>query len=590
MNRLYTSRGEELERLTEEIPWRTHPRPLLKRSSFVILNGWWDFSVTEKGSTAPVYEGRIRVPFPPESTLSGVERHFSEGAALVYRKRVELSDGFFPSYTYRVLLHIDGADQHCRVFVNGGEKGFHSGGYQHYTLDITDALGGTPGSFDLKVEVTDDLHDRTEPYGKQRLRRGGMWYTPFSGLWQSVWLECVPREYIKKLDITTDMRQAVIDTGDPSLNGEVTVQMPDGVSVTRLENGRAVIRPDEPRLWSPEDPYLYTFSIRLDPAGSGDEISSYFALRKIECESCGGRMRILFNGKPVFLHALLDQGYWSDGLCTPADPLSYEDDIQLAKDMGFNTLRKHIRVEPDLFYEACDRLGMIVMQDMVNNGKYSFLWDTAFPNIGFSKRSSVLLHADKVTGGRFIERMSQTVDQLRSFPCILYWTIFNEGWGQFDAPRVYGILKKLDDTRVIDSASGWFDQGVSDVDSVHIYGHRYDFKEADRPVVLSECGGYSSKTEGSVYDPSKAYGYGGIKSTEDVIAAIEELFDLDVIPFISRGLCGSVYTQLSDVEDELNGIITYDRRVVKLPAGRMRDIAEKLRNETSGITGQKEGS
>ena len=193
------------------------------------------------------------------------------------------------------------------------------------------------------------------------------------------------------------------------------------------------------------------------------------------------------------------------------------------------------------------------------------------------------MHADPVTGSRFIECMKQTVEQLGSFPCILYWTIFNEGWGQFDAPRVYEILKKLDNTRVIDSASGWFDQGVSDVDSIHIYGHRYDFREADRPVVLSECGGYSNRVEGSVYDPSKVYGYGSEKSDEELIASVEELFDLDVIPFIRRGLCGSVYTQLSDVEDELNGIITYDRRVVKHPADRMRAIAEKLREEMESI-------
>ena len=580
MNTLYTKRGEELKSRPEEIPWRVHPRPLLKRSSFEVLNGWWTFSVTE-GGPGPVYEGRIRVPFPPESALSGVARHFAEGAALIYEKRVELSDGFFPSYTYRVLLHIDGADQHCRVFVNGSEKGFHSGGYQHYTLDITDALGASPQAFDLRIEVTDDLHDRTEPYGKQRLRPRGMWYTPFSGLWQSVWLEAVPQRYIKHIDITTDMNRAIIDTGDPSLSGDVTVNAPDGELKARLENGMVEIAPEVPRLWSPEDPYLYTFEIKLD---DGDEISSYFALREIARGEYGGRMRILFNGKPVFLHALLDQGYWSDGLCTPADPLSYEDDIQLAKDMGFNTLRKHIRVEPDLFYEACDRLGVIVMQDMVNNGRYSFLWDTALPNVGISKRSSVLLHTDKVTGGRFIERMKQTVTQLSSFPSILYWTIFNEGWGQFDAPRVYGILKKLDDTRLIDSASGWFDQGVSDVDSVHIYGHRYRFEESDRPVVLSECGGYSCKIEGSVSDPSKVYGYGAEKSTDELIAAIEELFDLDVIPFISRGLCGSVYTQLSDVENELNGIITYDRQVVKLPADRMLELAEKLKDEISEIT------
>ncbi len=566
---LYTENGIKLREDQTIIPWNEHPRPLLARDRWLCLNGWWEFSVQDKGMPVDAGTDRIRVPFPPESALSGIRRHFPEGAVLRYRREVTLPREWGTDPSRHLILHIDAADQHAAVYIDGREIGRHDGGYEHFSFDIT----GVGEHFALTVETTDDLRDLREPYGKQTMRRGGMWYTPFSGIWQSVWLECVPETYVERITVRTDLHIAVIDTGDCRHQGEISVEGPRGSERFALRDGHAEVRPSEPRLWSPEDPYLYHFTLKLD---SGDEISSYFALRTIGIEVSGGVRRLSLNGRPYFFHALLDQGYWSDGLCTPAGPASYEEDIRTAKLLGFNTLRKHIRVEPDLFYHACDRLGMVVFQDMVNNGDYSFLRDTILPNLGFVRRDDRRLHRDPETRARFLLRMDQTVAQLGSFPSILYWTIFNEGWGQFDSAAAYDHLHALDDTRIIDAASGWYDQGAGDVTSIHVYNHPYRFEPSSQPVVLSECGGYSRVTEGHVFASGKTYGYGAMKSDEALIARIERLYRREILPRIPRGLSGSVYTQLSDVEDEVNGVVTYDRRVVKLPAERMQRLAEEM--------------
>lgn len=577
METLFTEKGEVLRDDPERIPWNEHPRPLLERETWLNLNGWWTFSVQSGGSTVDAGTGRIRVPFPPEAALSGVGRHFPEGATLQYEREVHLPEDLIIDPSCRLILHIDAADQHARVLVDGNEVGRHDGGYEHFSFDIT----GVGRRFSLTVETTDDLTDLREPYGKQTMRRGGMWYTPFSGIWQSVWLECVPAVHVERISIRTDLKTAVIDTGDPAHQGEITLETPAGTERFELRGGHAEIRPSAPHHWTPEDPYLYPFRLKLQ---EGDEIRSYFALRTISIGEVNGVRRLLLNGQPYFFHALLDQGYWSDGICTPADPSAYEDDIRTAKALGFNTLRKHIRVEPDLFYRACDRLGIAVFQDMVNNGDYSFLRDTILPNLGFVRRDDRKLHPDPETRKRFLRRMEQTVEQLRSYPAILYWTIFNEGWGQFDSAMAYRRLKELDDTRIIDAASGWYDQGAGDVASIHVYNHPYRFEPYDKPVVLSECGGYSRVAEGHVFQPGKTYGYGAMKTDEALIERVEKLYRREILPRIPQGLSGSVYTQLSDVEDEVNGVITYDRRVVKLPAERMRALAEEMRTRSAGRT------
>ncbi len=476
---------------------------------------------------------------------------------------------FFPEdfHRGRVLLHVGAADQHLEGIVNGVKVGSHSGGYTNITFDITDALKA--GENSLELRCVDDLRDKTMPYGKQTRKRGGMWYTPVSGIWQTVWLESVPESYIRKLDIVNRGASVTIDTG-LALPGTVTVA---GLGAFALENGKCTITPEHPHFWSPEDPYLYEAVVEVGK----DRVETYFALRTLEVKKLGGHKRLCLNGKPYFFHGLLDQGYWPDGLFTPAAPECYTDDILAMKRLGFNTLRKHIKVEPEEFYYQCDKLGMIVFQDMVNNGSYHYVRDTALVTVfpAFQKLPTKFLGA-MPQEQRFLETMEKTVEQLRNHPSILYWTIFNEGWGQCDSDKVYDILRKLDDTRWIDSTSGWFRQEKSDVDSRHVYFRKLRMKAGDKPLVLSEFGGYSFKVEEHVFNTDKSYGYGSCETYADFEEAVVSLYRDQVIPQIKKGLCAAIYTQVSDVEDEINGLRTYDRRAEKLRPEAMVPIAREL--------------
>jgi beta-galactosidase/beta-glucuronidase len=398
-----------------------------------------------------------------------------------------------------------------------------------------------------------------------------MWYTPVSGIWQTVWLESVPETYVEKLDIVNRGGSVTIDIG-LDIPGTVTVA---GLASYSLEEGKVTITPENPHFWSPEDPYLYEFTLE---AGE-DRVESYFALRTLEIKEVGGYQRLCLNGEPYFFHGLLDQGYWPDGLFTPADPECYEDDILAMKKLGFNTLRKHIKVEPEEFYYQCDRLGMVVFQDMVNNGQYSYLRDTILPTV--SLRSQKMLddedlHKNEATRKAFLTGMKATVNQLKNHPSIVYWTIFNEGWGQFDSDSVYRRMRKLDDTRWIDSTSGWFRRKKTDVDSRHVYFRKVNLRGAEKPMVLSEFGGYSYKVDGHIFNEDKSYGYGSYDNLDAFCDAVAQLYMEQIVPSIKTGLCAAVYTQVSDVEDEINGLMTYDRRVEKLTPEKMLPVAAAL--------------
>ena len=562
---LMTPQGEAL--LAENrTPWEVYPRPQLKRDSYVNLNGSWDFTVSHLRELPETYDRTVNVPFCPESTLSGIGKHFPEEAFLFYRRTFTLPEGFEKD---RVLLHIGAADQIAQVYVNGVLLATQTGGYESFTVDITNALYEDWDENELVICCVDDLKDKSMPYGKQTLTRGGMWYTPVSGIWQTVWLESVPESYIRSLRID-NRGYAVTITAEPALEGSVSVA---GLGDFPLVNGSVTIAPEKPHLWSPEDPYLYDFTV----TAGGDKVSSYFAIRSLDIQTVDGFPRLCLNGKPYFFHGLLDQGYWPDGLFTPATPDCYEFDILAMKKLGFNTLRKHIKVEPEQFYYDCDRLGMIVFQDMVNNGDYSFFRDTALPTVGLQKRNDRNLHKDPLTRQRFLAGMETTVKQLRNHPCICYWTIFNEGWGQFDADSVYPQLKQLDDTRFIDSTSGWFRRQKTDVDSRHVYFKPIHLRAEGKPLVLSEFGGYSYKPDGHVFNTEQTYGYGKFEDPVSYTDAVEKLYLEQVVPAFQKGLCAAIYTQVSDVEDETNGILSYDRKVTKLDVDRMRAIAEKLR-------------
>ncbi len=553
---LYTTEGEALNGQ----PWCVYPRPQMRRDSFFCLNGEWSFSNND-GKTET-----ITVPYPPESLLSRVHRDMGKEPHLVYKKEFELPKDFFKD---RVLLHFGAVDQIAEVFLNGVRLGEHRGGYETFSFDITEAL---QEKNELCIIVTNEKDTRTLPYGKQREKRGGMWYTSVTGIWQTVWIESVPNQYIRSLDIDTD-ENGVTVTAVGVEKGTVTVNTEQGDIKAELLNGIARIEIKEGRMWSPEDPYLYYFTVDTET----DSVSSYFALRTLSVKKVNGLPRLCLNGKPYFFHGLLDQGYYSDGIYTPATPTGYTRDILEMKALGFNMLRKHIKVEPEQFYYDCDRLGMIVFQDMVNNGSYSFLRDTALPTIGVKRIPDKLLHRKNNTRKSFIDGMETTVKALKNHPCICYWTIFNEGWGQFCADEMYDRLKKLDNTRFIDSTSGWFDQKKSDVESLHVYFKPIKMpKKSDRPIVLSEFGGYSYKPEGHVYNPYKTYGYRFFKERTDFENALDGLYRDEIIPAIKKGLCGAVYTQVSDVEDETNGLLSYDRKVLKITDLRAQSFSAAL--------------
>ncbi len=559
--KLYTPEGESLAGQ----PWNVYPRPQLKRDTFLCLNGEWEFAVTAENTAPNRFDRSIRVPFPPESLLSGVDEVFPETHTLWYRRSFILPKGFCKE---RVLLHFGAVDQHAVVFVNGTKVGEHAGGYEAFSMDITEVL---TEENTLTVQVTDRLSDHLFPYGKQCQKRGGMWYTPVSGIWQTVWLESVPAEHIRRLKIDVDLTGADV-TVEGATTGTITVQTPNGEQVIPFTDGYARIEPPEPRLWSPEAPYLYFFAVET----ATDRVESYFALRTLSVRKVDGVPRLCLNNRPYFFHGLLDQGYWSDGLFTPATPQCYEKDILAMKALGFNMLRKHIKVEPEMFYYDCDRLGMVVFQDMVNNGQYSFLRDTALPTVGLQRLPDHLLHRDPVTRRYFVEGMEQTVEQLYNHPCICYWTIFNEGWGQFDSSAMYRRLRQLDSSRFIDSASGWFAGGETDVDSRHVYFRKVKLKSSKKPLVLSEFGGYSYKSVGHVANTEQTYGYGRFEEREAFVEALRRLYTEEVLPLIPRGLCAAVYTQVSDVEDETNGLLSYDRRVAKIQPEEFASISAKL--------------
>ncbi len=543
-----------------DAPHAAYPRPQMRRDSYISLNGRWAFAIQRRRRT--VYEGEITVPFPPESRLSGVGRRVGKRDVMIYERTFTLPPDFVRD---RVILHVGACDQYARVYVNSiaaGEE--HVGGYLPIELDITNALHA--GENTLRIEARDPLC-RDLPYGKQTKRRGGMWYTAVSGIWQSVWLESVPQEYVRRLRITPDLHGVTLEVEGGARDKVLRL----GDREYRFSGDRVRVDVENPRLWSPDDPYLYEVTLT---AGE-DTVTSYFGLRTVTVERHGDRPCICLNGRPVFCHGLLDQGYYPDGIFLPASPRGYTEDVRLAKACGFNMLRKHIKIEPECFYYDCDRLGVLVFQDMVNSGRYSFLVDTALPT-AFLKRG-VVHRAGKRRRAAFEAACRGTLERLYNHPSVVYYTIFNEGWGQYPARGVYEACKTWDSTRVYDTASGWFRTKHSDVESEHVY-----FKPVrlhlsrKKPTVLSEFGGYAHRVEGHVFNLKKTYGYKKFTEQSAFEDALINLYEAEIVPAARAGLCGAVLTQLSDVEDEVNGLVTYDRRVTKVDADAMRRVAAHL--------------
>ena len=552
---LSTEAGERLEKSDEKV-WKEYPRPQMRRDSWMSLNGMWKLDGED-----------IRVPFPPQSKLSGYEKKIKD--SFTYEKTFTLSEDVCGE---RILLHFGAVDQIAEVILNGKSLGVHEGGYLAFSYDVTECIKRV-GENILQVKVTDKL-SLEYPYGKQCKKRGGMWYTPVSGIWKSVWLETVPDKYIERIKLTPDLNGVDVEVVGNVSGFEVCVKMPEGMVLEKTfegNKGRIEIPKEAVLFWTPDVPHLYEMTV----IAGKDKVETYFALRTIEIKKMDGVNRVCLNGEPIFLHGVLDQGYFPEGIYLPAEEAEYDKDILRMKELGINLLRKHIKVEPDYFYYACDKLGMLVMQDMVNNGPYSFIKDTALPTVGFKKRG------DKtgLSGKRkeiFIKHVEDTIEQVYNFPSVVAYTIFNEGWGQFESDHMYDHVKSLDNTRLADSTSGWFAQNKNDFDSEHIYFKAISVEPKDRPMFMSECGGYSMAVEGHYYSKYNVYGYGGSESAEKLTEDILNLYDVMILPAAPKGMCGCIYTQLSDVEDEINGLYTYDRKVCKVEKDKMADMAKKL--------------
>ena len=568
---LTTSWGERLD-AGSILP--EYPRPQLRRKSYLNLNGRWEYAITAGDTPPERFDGDILVPFSPESALSGVNRTLLPGRTLWYRRELSLPAGFAPEGG-RVLLHFGAVDQEAVVFLNGEEVARHVGGYTPFTADLTDRLHDRNA---LVVRVHDDTDAGFHSRGKQKLKRGGIWYTPQSGIWQTVWLEAVPSPFISGLRIVP-----LLDTAEVELTVECARDLPCeavlcGRAHTLIANAPSRLPVPNPRLWSPEDPYLYDFSVALGE----DRVESYFGMRSISVQKdASGVPRLMLNGKPYFQNGLLDQGYWPDGLYTAPSDEALRFDIQTAKDLGFNMLRKHIKVEPLRWYYHCDRLGMLVWQDMVcGGGPYRFSTISLPLVTGIHRRDhDYRRFAREQAEGRreYLQELEETVRALQNAPSIVLWVPFNEGWGQFDSAAVCERLMGLDPSRVIDHASGWHDQGIGQLQSLHVYFRPYRFHpdRRGRAVVLSEFGGYHLHEEGHCLS-EKGFGYKRLPDRDALWQAYSRLFERQILPAVPRGLCATVYTQLTDVEDELNGILTYDRRVTKLPSRELRELNQRV--------------
>ena len=577
MKRLYTPWGETVDKTC---PLPEYPRPQLVRSSYLCLNGLWDYAVEDGDGHTRRGTGKILVPFAPESLLSGCGFQLRSGETLRYERTFTLPQGFRRN---RVLLHFGAVDQCCRVLVNGQEAGCHEGGYLPFCLDVTALLND--GENRLTAAVTDDAAGGVYGMGKQRYQRGGIWYTATSGIWQTVWLESVPENYVKSIRLTPDFDGKRLHwhiEAAAAAGAEVTVRAGDAVAAVGRADANGDGVSDIPAAhfhpWSPEQPFLYDVDIVLGE----DRVTSYFGMRKFSVVRHQGRQVLALNNAPYFQTGLLDQGYWSDGLYTPPSDEAMVYDIRTMKELGFNMLRKHIKLESLRWYYHCDRLGMLVWQDMVS-GFESFdpLYTQVLPFIGVQLKDTPSRRFGRAgeAGRRQYEReLEGTVGLLYNCVSLCLWVPFNEGWGQFDAARMAEKVRALDPTRLIDHASGWHDQGAGDLRSYHVYYKPVRMKhDGRRALALTEFGGYSLPLAGH-YTTEKSFGYRVYRDAGRWMDAVEKLYENEVIPLIAaQGLSAAVYTQVSDVEDEVNGLLTFDRRVCKPDAARMRRINEKLR-------------
>lgn len=553
-----------------------YPRPIMERTEWKNLNGLWDYAIIEKGKHSPsVFDGKILVPFAVESSLSGVAKTVGAEKELVYRRSFDVPSSWKGK---RVLLHFGAVDWKTDVWVNDVKVGSHTGGFTPFSFDITEALQGKNNT--LLVKVWDPTDKGYQPRGKQVSRPEGIWYTPVTGIWQTVWLEPVSESYIQDLRITPDIDNSLLSlkalVKDATSKDLVEVKVFDGqqlVAQGKSINGECVqvAMPENAKLWSPESPFLYTLKVSLKQNGKlVDEVSSYAAMRKYSSKrDANGIVRLELNNKPLFQFGPLDQGWWPDGLYTAPTDEALLYDIQKTKDFGFNMIRKHIKVEPARWYTYCDKLGIIVWQDMPSGDR-----NPEWQNRKYFEGTEMKRSAESEACYR--KEWKEIMDALYSYPCIGTWIPFNEAWGQFKTPEIVEWTKQYDPTRLVNPASGGNHYTCGDMLDLHNYPapelYLYD---AQRATVLGEYGGIGWVVQGHIWEPDRNWGYIQFNSSKEVtdeyVKYAEKLYDL-----IPRGFSAAVYTQTTDVEVEVNGLMTYDRKVIKLNEKRVREINRKL--------------
>ena len=556
-------------------PLSEYPRPQLKRDSYICLNGYWEYAIRTIESIPDVFDGQILVPYSPETEKSGVNKTITPKDYLFYRLRYEIPQEFIKD---KVILHFGAVDQIAELFINGKFVMKHVGGFLPFSCDIKPYL--KDNKLEIILRIQDTTNSSYHSSGKQSLNPGGIWYKPQSGIYMPVWMESVKLGYIEKIKITPDIDKNIVKlqfisdekTAKVELNGEI---------YDVKANEENIINIMWVKLWTPENPYLYNFKIY----NSVDKVESYFAMRKVSLiKNKKGQFVITLNNEEYFMKGVLDQGYYQDGLLTPNSDEDYINDINLIKSLGFNVSRKHIKIESLRWYYHCDRLGLLVWQDFVNGcTKYDFWLNQVplFVRYKISDKKYKKFFRENEEGRKeTYQEFLDTIDLLYNSPCIVLWTIFNEAWGQFDAKEIYEKLKEIDNTRLYDHASGWHDQGSSDVKSMHIYKWKVKVpskrKIKNRAYVCSECGAYILDKRLKEAKKKEGFIYLLFNNKEDFQKEYVRFITQEIIPAKRAGMSAFIYTQLSDVEEEMNGFVTYDRKEIKVDVNKIKEINDKI--------------